>query len=313
MRCALLSLLMLASACGRAPDPRAAAIAQPPARDEPRPDVALETPRGAFTVELELESAAFAHPGAPSVIVHASDAFDPARPLRLVVFLHGWSGCARMLVDEGAVPCRDGERTRDGWGLGARFDAAESDALFVVPQLALMARDGSPGRFLERGRFRAFLEEMLRALAPQIGEVDLAEVSSVTLLAHSAGFETALAILSRGEVEVRHVVLFDALYRGVEPFAAWVAERESRRLVSLYTGTTRTAQQSVLLATRARALLSRREVAADPGGSLADAVRAHRVVVARSPASHGSVPSRHIPELLPALGLSARPEVHSSR
>ncbi|MCZ7686285.1 MAG: hypothetical protein M5U28_48980 [Sandaracinaceae bacterium] len=208
-------------------------------------------------------------------------------------------------LGEGAVACRDGDGTHEGWGLARRFDEAGTDALFVVPQLAFLERSGSPGRFAEEGRFRAFVEEMLGALRAR--RRSLARVESVALLAHSAGFETALALIARGGLAIDAVVLFDALYRGVPPFTEWVAAAPGRRLVSLHTGGGRTASQSRMLAARARERLGAQAVAEGEGGSLPELVRARRVVIARSPAPHGGVPARHIPELLGALGLSARP------
>ncbi len=237
---------------------------------EPEPDAigsqeepadAAEGPTaGPWTVELELASAPFDTESAPSVVVHAPPAFDPARPLRLVVFLHGWNGCARLLMRTGPTSCRDGDPSREGWALARRFDEAGTDALFVIPQLALLRRDGSPGRFLQDGRFRAFLREMLTAL-----HLDAAadRIESVTLLAHSAGFEGALALLAHGGIDIDHVVLFDALYRGIQPFTSWAAEAPSRRLVSLYTGG-RTERQSRLLARHARRFLERESIASDP-------------------------------------------------
>jgi pimeloyl-ACP methyl ester carboxylesterase len=256
-------------------------------------------------MELTLASAPFDEPRAPSVIVHAGPSFDPRRPLRLVVFLHGWSGCARVLVSAGPTPCRDGAPPREGWALADRFDEAGTDALFVIPQLAFLRRDGSPGRFADDGRFRAFLIELLGALEPMLGVTSIDRLESVSLLAHSAGFETALALLAHGGVDIDHVVLFDALYRGVEPFTSWVAGAPGRRLVSLYTGG-RTERQSRRLARHARAVLDEASVSVgDP--PLADAVLAHRVTIARTTARHADVPAHHLAELLPALGLSSRP------
>lgn len=294
----------------RAPAPEQAAPASEPSAEPPPVEAEPEPPAGTpgpWTEERTLESAPYDEPNAPSVIVHAPPSFDPTRPIRLVVFLHGWSGCARVLVHAGPTRCKDADRPRDGWDLAGRFDEAGTDALFVVPQLAFLERSGRPGRFAEEGRFRAFLAELLASLSPRIGPGrSLRDVESVTLLAHSAGFESAIAILARGGVDVRNVVLFDALYAGVEPFGRWALEREDRKLVSLYTGGGRTASQNRRLARWASARLEGAALAVDRDEPLASRVAAARVVIARSPAPHGEVPARHLPELLAPLGQSAR-------
>jgi hypothetical protein len=300
-------LWALFAACGTPPETQPAAA--PPVLEhavaitDPPPPPAPE----AWTEELNVASAPFETPsGAPSVIVHAGPAFDRARPLRLVVFLHGWTGCARMLMLAGEVPCRDGERAREGWDLAGRFDESGSDALFVIPQLAFLVRDGSAGRFVEEGRFRAFVSDMLGRLSERIGSVGVEDVESIAILAHSAGYESALAVIGRGGVEIDRVVLFDALYRGVEPFLSWAGGDPDRRLISLYTGEGRTARQSEMLGARSHTVISGGAVAVDAPGSIAEQARTFRVVIARSPAPHGLVPARHIPELLDPLGFGGR-------
>lgn len=285
--------------------PSPVARSEPPA--PPEPVATTPAPPAGWWAEATLESAPFATPGSPSVVVHAPPGFDPSRPLHLVVFIHGWRGCARQLAHGGEVACRDGARPVAGWDLASRFDEAGVDALFVVPQLAFLVRDGSAGRFVEAGRFRAFLEELLGALRDRIGPpAELSRVASVTLLAHSAGYETTLAILARGGVEVRDVVLFDAMYRGHNAFADWALGAPDRRLVSLHGGTGRTASQSQLFASRLRSLGPALSVEAE--GSLEALVREHRVVIARAAAPHGDVPARHMAEVLRGLRRSAPAE-----
>lgn len=236
-----------------------------------------------------------APPGAPSAVVHAPAGFDPSEPLRLVVFLHGWRGCARVLAMPGRVRCAARDRQRDGWDLIGRFDEAGSRALFVVPQLAFMQRDGGAGGFREAGRFAAFLSELLASLRGRIGPDR--SVASVTLLAHSAGFETALAVIARGGAPVRHVVLFDALYRGHGAFGQWALEAPERRLISLHTGQGRTASQSRMLARLVAHRGGEDAIAVDP-----ERLDAARVVVRETSVRHGDVPARHLAEVLRALG-----------
>ncbi len=264
--------------------------------------VSRASAQGAWTEELSLESAPHDAPaGAPSAVVHAPPGFDPNAPLWVVVFLHGWRGCARVLAHPGSVRCAARDRPRPGWDLVGRFDEAGANALLVIPQLAFLTRDGSAGRFRERGRFAAFLAEALAGVEGRLGAAR--RPARITLLAHSAGFETALAVLARGEApEVRDVVLFDALYRGHVPFAEWALADPARRLISIHGREGRTASQSAMLARLVAARGGPGVAATGPDASPADA----RVVVRPTDVPHGDVPARCMGEVLRALGSPAR-------
>lgn len=252
-----------------------------------------------WTRELDLASGAFDHRGAaPDVVAHAPAGFDARQPLHLVVFVHGYDGCARVLVSDAPdARCREGDRPRRGWGLAARHDEAGTRSLFLVVQLALARRDGSPGRLGGPGRLRALLDETLAALEPELGaRRSIRDVESVTLLAHSAGFEAALAFVRHGGVDaLRNVVLFDALYSGGPAFAAWVRGASGRRLVSFHGGRGTTATRSADLARSLSGEGSRLEQIAD-----------RSIVLVRTDAPHADVPARHVAETLRALGLPLR-------
>ena len=262
-------------------------------REEPR------TLAQTRTLEARLDIAPHDTPeGAPHAVVALPAGLRVDEPLALVVFLHGWSGCARALAGEGRVACRRGGRPARGWGLAAQHAAAEDGSVLVVPQLAWLARDGSAGRLVEDGFFREMVAELLsgpvsEALGRELGMDDLGEV---TLVAHSAGYESALAILEHGGVEVRSVALLDALYGGADRFVEWLAG-----LVSLYTGRASTYRESRRLARLATGELGAVSVIVDPDAPLAEALPIRRVVVDRSPHPHGAIPTRQLEEVLRAF------------
>lgn len=289
----------------------------PAADADQRPEGGTDEANGRVSTSPWTEALVLAHAShpverAPTAVVHGPEGFDPNAPLELVVLFHGWNGCAQVLVGAGPQRCRpadSGERPRAGWGLGARHDEAGTNTLLVVPQLAWLSRDGEAGRFGEPGFFRAFLEELIAALSPRLGpSAGLERLSRVVLVAHSAGFETTLAVLDRGGLEevVDTVVLLDALYAAPALFARWVFADSGRRLVTLHTGRGLTARFSAMVGRAALAELGADEVAVEPSGALAEAVANHRVVVDRSPAGHGAVPARHLAVVLGALGLRSR-------
>jgi hypothetical protein len=264
-------------------------------------------PSRGFTETAELRTAAYKTPGAPSVIVHAPAGFDARAPLHLVVFLHGYNGCVAVLMGKGPSRCKPTAPELEGWDLGGHHDAAQTNTLFVVPQLAYLQRNGRPGAFGKRGGFRAFLEELLgRTLAGRLGGPrKWKDLASLTLVAHSAGYQTALAIAEQGEVraKLKGIVLLDALYGDTDRYVRLVETQAGRglRFVSLYLarGTPRTENQR-LYRRLVRTLGT--SVERPNADELERAVATHPIVIAQGRPPHRLMPANHLTELLRALG-----------
>jgi len=263
--------------------------------------VSLASPASAqWTRRLELEHGAFDHgPGVPDAIVHAPASFDPRGPLHLVVFLHGYRGCADVLAAAGTSRCRPRAPEQRGWDLLARHDEARTSTLFVIAQLALDQRDGSPGRFARDGGFRTFVDELLAGLDRELGTRRSArDVASITLVAHSAAFESTLAILRAGAVPIASVVLLDALYSGGPAFLAWASADPARRLISMHAGAGTTGLRNRDLTRRAGRALGDGFVQCD---DLAAIRPSHRVAVVRVRTPHAEFPARHLAAALRLL------------
>jgi hypothetical protein len=260
-----------------------------------------------FTFAAQLVHAAYHVAGVPSVIVHAPPHFDAHTPLHLVVFLHGYSGCIPVLMGQGELPCRSGELPQPGWDLGAQHDAADTNTLFVVPQLAFMQRNGRPGAFAQPGGFRAFLEELLSGpLAARLsGPHTLADVASVDLIAHSAGYTTALAILEHGGLGklIQSVVLLDALYGETPRFARYIETHAAAglRFVSIALPNGRPELENRALLQRLQRSLGHARVASAAAAEIAAAIAEHAIVIAEGVPPHRLVPAHHMAEVLRAL------------
>jgi hypothetical protein len=266
------------------------------------------SPRGGFTLSADLVNAAYHERGLPSVIVHAPATFDARAPLQLVVYLHGFSGCIPVLMARGESRCRANDPTREGWDLGAFHDAAHTNTLFVVPQLAYMKRDGRPGAFAKPGVFRAFLEELLSGplAKPLGGPRTLSDVARIDLLAHSAGYQTALAIVERGGLPdnlIKSMVLFDALYHETYRFARYIEARAASgfRFVSVSLPRGIPNRQSQRLLRRLRRTLGQDRVVTADAAALAETVARHAIVIAEGTPPHRLVPANHLAEVLQAL------------
>jgi hypothetical protein len=263
-------------------------------------------------MRLQLEHGAFVRDDAPEAIAHVPLGVDATQPLAVVIFLHGYTGCVEVLASDAPdARCRPRDRSTEGWGLVAAHERAGTRTIFLMPQLAFMERSGHAGRFGRTGEAARFVEEALAQLTPLLGRpVALRDVASVTLLAHSAAFETTIAIVRHGglDAQLRHVVLFDALYGGREVFLEWVAHASAsspRTLVSFATGARTLAQQRQLYATAHRrwpdATFDEPDFASPlPAGA------PRLVVTRRAHVAHSDVPARYLAETLRALGLPMR-------
>lgn len=173
------------------------------------------------------------HYGNRQVLLSVPSDFDAARPVTMVVYLHGnRARLERDVVERQQVP----RQVRE----------AAINAVLVAPQLALDAPDSSAGRFALRGVFHRFLDEAADKLAAlcdvPAGRAALFRRAAVILVAYSGGYCPAAAALAVGGVRarVRGVVLLDALYDHEALFADWLrASRPSAFLVSAYTHSTR--------------------------------------------------------------------------
>jgi hypothetical protein len=267
--------------------------------------------RSAITFEAELSSAPHHVPSEPNVGVHVPAGFDAASPLHLVVYLHGLRGCLPVLMREGSTRCDASSTPQLGWNLGAHHDAAGTNTIFVVPRLYYDKRGGQPGAFNKSGGFRTFLSDLLTGpISARLGQrYSRDSVASVTLVAHSAGYETMIAILDRGDVDslVRGVVLFDALYAFEERYARYALAHADQglRLVAIHLRG-KPARNGTALHKRLLRALGPERVANTNARELKATLAQRPFVFAQGRGPHAQVPQHHLAEVLAALGLPIR-------
>lgn len=265
------------------------------------------------SVELDLEHAPYVRADAPEAIAHLPPGLDASRPLALVLVLHGYSGCARVLVS--AAPdarCRPRDRPEPGYGWGAAHTEAGTNSILLVPQLAWRTRDGSPGRLNVAGEAARLVDEALAALAPRLGRtLTFSDLASITVAAHSAGFEPTLAVVRHGglEARLRHVVLFDALYAGGPTFLEWLGGASAdapRTLVSFVTHG-RTVERQAELTRVAHRRWPDATLTPDALPATLPLAAPRLVVGVHTATPHREVPRTLLAATLRALGLPRRP------
>jgi hypothetical protein len=260
--------------------------------------------RAARTIEVRLSAAPHAPGDAPDVVLHVPPYFDASRPLELLVFFHGFDGCARALMARDPTPCRSGDAAHEAWNLAGLHSASETNAILVIPQLAFRARTSRGHRFTQQGRFDEMVNDLLRGeLSQVVGPKTLQDVRSTTLIAHSGGYHATIAIVDDASRRTRidRIVLLDALYAGWNSLARWAKADPEHRLISLYTGQ----KQTVRGNQRLLAALRPARAAESLDAGLLQTVRDQAHVVAQVRTKHADMPRVHLTTVLRGLALTS--------
>ena len=165
-------------------------------------------------------------------LLYLPSGFDPARPVLIVLYLHGQGATLeRDVMVRQAVP-----RQIADTGLNIAL---------VAPQLAFDAGDSSAGNFWRGGHFATYLDEAAERLMRLEGNRESGRsfnLASVVIVAYSGGYHSAAYALERGGANhrIKGVILMDALYGDEDKFATWFAARRRQAfLLSAYTDSTK--------------------------------------------------------------------------
>ena len=165
-------------------------------------------------------------------LLYLPPGFDPARPVLIVLYLHG----------QGATLERDVIVRQ---GVPRQVAASGQNIALVAPQLAVDAADSSAGNFWSGGHFAKYLDEAAERLMRLYGNRSAGRtfnLAPVVIVAYSGGYLSAAYALDRGGANhrIKGVILMDALYGDEDKFAAWFAARRRQAfLLSAYTDSTK--------------------------------------------------------------------------
>lgn len=165
-------------------------------------------------------------------LLYLPPAFDPARPVLIVLYLHGQGATLeRDVMARQAVP--------------RQVAASGQNIALVAPQLAVDAADSSAGNFWRGGHFAKYLDEAAERLMRLEGNRQSGRafnLAPVVIVAYSGGYLATAYALERGGANhrIKGVILMDALYGDEDKFATWFAARRRQAfLLSAYTDSTK--------------------------------------------------------------------------
>jgi hypothetical protein len=173
------------------------------------------------------------HPGALLYIPTTFNATASLGNLEIVVYIHGYENCIQNIVrdPQDACNCSVGKEVRDAYGLIDQFERASVDSgvsnrLFVAAEVEYDKASDNPGRWAEKGLFRAFLEELLVEHVSGIVESKLSvrDLSRVRIYSHSGGYYVIGNMAAVGGLSnvVKELCLLDSLYADFDQFDDFV-------------------------------------------------------------------------------------------
>ena len=109
------------------------------------------------------------------------------------------------------------------------------NAVLVLPEAAKDAADSYGGKLEKPGVFKALVNDILQKLQKEKKISGSVHVGNILLGGHSGGGEVISFIVEQSQLDIREVVLFDALYDGTEKFMDWLKKDKQHRFVHLFT------------------------------------------------------------------------------
>ncbi len=151
----------------------------------------------------------------PDAMVRVPSDFDPAKPINLVIYNHGWQSTAQSAYHDN--------------NLNEQLKAAPRNTILIVPewQRDAGAANSKQGRFAESGRFNKMLQEIFDK-TPELKGKTLNDVKSIDIFSHSAGYVPSETVIYKNDLQnkVRSITLLDSNYDGTG-FDRWLKDNIS--------------------------------------------------------------------------------------
>ncbi|HEY1956430.1 MAG TPA: hypothetical protein VGH28_12480 [Polyangiaceae bacterium] len=135
-----------------------------------------------------------------------------ANDLKLTFVFHGFKNCIASYTSAGASCRKRDPEKRPGYAIAEQLEREGSTSIVVVPETSFDVESAEAPALAMHGAFRAYVSELLEALADETGGKTLADVKRLALVASSGGYQALEPILADSESMVSDVILLDAGY-----------------------------------------------------------------------------------------------------
>ena len=164
---------------------------------------------------------AAAHYMDSSVLIITPKKLDANKKVDLVFWFHGWGNN----IDSAAVH----------FELIKQFTASRLNAVLILAETTKDAPDSYGGKLEYNNTFKELVSDILQKLKKEKIVSKKCKPSNILLAGHSGAYRVMAYILQNGNMPVREVILFDALYAETDKYLKWIQSNKSHRFIDIYT------------------------------------------------------------------------------
>ena len=155
------------------------------------------------------------------VLIIVPHNFHTDTKVDLIFWFHGWNNN----IDSAVVR----------FGLTRQFEESGINAVLVLAETTKDAPDSYGGKLEQPDTFRKLIQDVLNKLYEEKIVKKNCTSGNVILAGHSGAYRVIAHILQNGNVPVKEVLLFDALYAETDQFMQWLSADSDHRFINLYT------------------------------------------------------------------------------
>jgi hypothetical protein len=121
--------------------------------------------------------------------------------------------------------------------LASQFIACKKNAVLVLAEAAKNAPDSYGGKLEQPNIFKWLLQEVMEELRKNKIIPSSCKEGNIILAGHSGAYRVIAFMLQNGDVDVKEVDLFDALYSETDKFMQWIKKDTLNKFINFYTNT----------------------------------------------------------------------------
>lgn len=156
-----------------------------------------------------------------SVLIITPKKLNANKKIDLLFWFHGWQNN----IDSAAKR----------FELIKQFEATHLNAILVLAETAKNAPDSYGGKLEYNNTFKELVADILKKLKKEKSISKKCQPGNILLAGHSGAYRVMAHILQNGNMPIREVILFDALYGQTEKYLNWIQSDISHRLINIYT------------------------------------------------------------------------------